>query len=200
MQMDQGTRFPVAMSSGSGAESARGLALPGWYRIATGALLIAIWSAVLAGAPALLPVQMASWLAFLALIVTPGYLLGDLLISNTRLDWVERLAIAFPLGIAVLGIPGMVSLLGHGTVTQLAIGWTVVSAAVILVWVAFVVWMALVRALSAHHVVLLTVLAVYPLAYFVPYWRRSAKRPVLEFVCETDLLVFAGGMALLAFV
>ncbi|MFN2202191.1 MAG: tetratricopeptide repeat protein [Caldilineaceae bacterium] len=141
--MDQGTRFPVAMSSGSGAESARGLALPGWYRIATGALLIAIWSAVLAGAPALLPVQMASWLAFLALIVTPGYLLGDLLISNTRLDWVERLAIAFPLGIAVLGIPGMVSLLGHGTVTQLAIGWTVVSAAVILVWVAFVVWNSL---------------------------------------------------------
>ena len=57
--------------------------------------LIAIWVMVLAALPALLPLQLASWLAFVALLITPGYLLGDMITWKLDLDVVERLALAF---------------------------------------------------------------------------------------------------------
>ncbi len=117
-----------------------GLKLPGWLHTAIGVVLVVVWSVVLAGLPPMLPQQPASWLTFLALVITPGYLLGDLIIRSTKLDWIERLAIAFPLGMAVLMIPGMSTLLRHGTITELAMGWTVVSAALIVLWVGAVIW------------------------------------------------------------
>ena len=152
MQIDRSTRFPTSTASDSStvsdgdAEADAGTGRGPRHRDAGlvsdchGRPLIVIWTAVLAGLPGLLPQQLASWLAFLALIITPGYLLGDLLVRTSRLDWIERLAIAFPLGIAVLGVPGMLTLLRHGTVTGLAVGWTVVSATLILAWVGLVLW------------------------------------------------------------
>ena len=96
--------------------------------------LIAIWVMVLAALPALLPLQAASWLAFIALLITPGYLLGDIITWKLDLDVVERLALALPLGVAILAIPGIIALLLHVDIHQLALGWAVASGAVIISW------------------------------------------------------------------
>ena len=96
--------------------------------------LVIIWIAVLAALPALLPLHIASWFAFLALLITPGYLLGDVITWKLDLDALERLALALPLGITVLAIPGITSLLLHLTIHQFAFIWAVVSGAIILAW------------------------------------------------------------------
>ena len=96
--------------------------------------LIAIWVMVLAALPALLPLQAASWLAFIALLITPGYLLGDIITWKLDLDVVERLALALPLGVAILAVPGIIALLLHVDIHQLALGWAVASGAVIISW------------------------------------------------------------------
>jgi tetratricopeptide (TPR) repeat protein len=96
--------------------------------------LIFIWAAVLAGVPNFLPVQLASWMTFLALTILPGYLLGDLLTTRLDLDQVERMALAFPLGMAVLALPGMAALLLHWTLDQLALGWAGATTLVVLAW------------------------------------------------------------------
>ena len=105
-----------------------------WARISIGAGLIAVWLVVLAGVPHVLPTQAASWLVFLALLIAPGYLLGDLITRRLGLDSLERLALALPLGVVVLAVPGLVSLLQHGSIQELATGWMVTSGLVILVW------------------------------------------------------------------
>ena len=140
MQLERSPRTEQLPVSAAPSSRSLALRLPGWYRLAIGATLIMVWSAVLAGLPGLLPLQWSSWLTFIALIVTPGYLLGDMLLRTSRLDWIERLAVAFPLGMAMLSIPGMVTLLRHGTITDLAVGWTVVSSILILAWVLMAVW------------------------------------------------------------
>ena len=48
--------------------------------------LIAAFLAVGFGLPAQLPLQAASWLTFLAVVVTPGYLLGELVTWRLDLD------------------------------------------------------------------------------------------------------------------
>ena len=112
------------------------------------AFLVAIWIFVLAGIPGALPfelpiwpdvsnpilLQIASWLTFLALFITPGYLLADMLTWRLELDWIERLALAFPLGVAVMAVPGMAALLLHMTLLDLTVGWVVVSGLVIIAW------------------------------------------------------------------
>jgi len=120
----------------------QGIALtaPGWHRYVIGLGLAVAWSAVLLGLPGLLPLQAASWLTFVAVAITPGYLLGDLIVRTMRLDWIERLAIAFPLGMAVLSAPGLYALLRHDTATSLALGWIAASGAVIVAWVAGLLW------------------------------------------------------------
>ncbi len=105
-----------------------------WARISIGAGLIAVWLLVLAGVPRVLPTQAASWLVFLALLIAPGYLLGDLITRRLGLDLLERLALALPLGVVVLAVPGLVSLLQHGSIQELATGWMITSGLVILVW------------------------------------------------------------------
>lgn len=97
-------------------------------------LLILIWGAVLADVAPYLPIQPASWLTFLALVIAPGYLLCDLLTYRLDLDQTERLAIAFPLGIAVLAVPGLAALLRHWTVDELALGWALTSGFLVVVW------------------------------------------------------------------
>lgn len=96
--------------------------------------LICVWAAVLSGGAQHLPTQAASWLTFLALVVLPGYLLGDLLTARLDLDQAERMALSFPLGMAVLTVPGMLALLLHWTIDQLALGWAIGTGVVVLVW------------------------------------------------------------------
>ena len=96
--------------------------------------LVLIWLAVLAALPALLPTQFASWFAFIALLITPGYLLGDIITWKLDLDAVERVALALPLGMAVLAVPGTISLVMHLDIHQLAMGWAIASGFIILIW------------------------------------------------------------------
>ncbi len=96
--------------------------------------LVAIWLMALAAVPALLPVHLASWLAFIALLIVPGYLLGDIITWKLDLDIVERLALALPLGVAVLAVPGIISLVLHLDIHQLAFGWAIASGMVIVGW------------------------------------------------------------------
>jgi len=96
--------------------------------------LIVIWLAVLATLPAILPLQLASWFAFVALLITPGYLLGDIITWKLNMDAVERLALAFPVGMAVLAIPGTIALTMHMGIHELAYGWAIVSGIVIFAW------------------------------------------------------------------
>ena len=111
-----------------------------WARISIGTGLIAVWLLVLAGVPAALPMQGASWLVFLALLIAPGYLLGDLITRRLSLDSLERLALALPLGVVVLAVPGLVALLQHGTIEELATGWMIVSGVVVLAWLVHGLW------------------------------------------------------------
>ncbi len=126
--------------------------------------LIIIWVFVLAGQPHTLPIQAASWLTFLALLITPGYLLGDMAAWRLNLDSIERLALALPLGVLVLAIPGAIALLLHLTLTELAVFWAVVSAGVILLWFVFALLVRQKRPFStnkwaADEIILLLLLA-----------------------------------------
>ncbi len=98
------------------------------------ASLIVIWVMALAALPSLLPLHLASWLAFIALLIVPGYLLGDIITWKLNLDVVERLALALPLGVAILAVPGIISLLYHLDIHQLALGWAIASGIVIVAW------------------------------------------------------------------
>ncbi|MDQ3248324.1 MAG: tetratricopeptide repeat protein, partial [Chloroflexota bacterium] len=79
--------------------------------------------------------QTVSWITFLALFITPGYLLAELLTRRLDLDWLERSALAFPLGVAVMAVPGLAALLLHRTLVELTAGWVIASALVIIVWI-----------------------------------------------------------------
>jgi hypothetical protein len=100
-------------------------------RLGWAAALIGAWLAVVAGGAARLPPDLASPAVFLGLIVAPGYLLGDLLSRRWRPDTLERLALAFPAGIAVLAIPGMIALYRSLTLPQLVTSWTAASGIVV---------------------------------------------------------------------
>lgn len=116
-------------------QSTRHLAVD-WRRWDLGPALFFIiaWLAVIAGGPLWLPDQAAAWLTFAGLFITPGLLLGDMATRRLDLDPLERLALAFPLGIALLALPGMTALLLHWTITTLALGWMIASTAVVVVW------------------------------------------------------------------
>lgn len=111
-----------------------------WFSLLPSLVLIGIWGLLWAGVPATLPVQPASWLTFLALLIAPGYLLGELLTWRLKLDALERLALAFPLSMVVLAVPGMYALLGHLQLADLAAGWQTTSALVVAGWVVHLLW------------------------------------------------------------
>jgi tetratricopeptide (TPR) repeat protein len=98
------------------------------------------WFLVVIGLPSHLPLQVASWLTFVALLITPGYLLADIITWRMGIDWVERLALAFPLGVAILAVPGTVSLLLHATITQLTTAWMMTTALMLTVWLIHLIW------------------------------------------------------------
>lgn len=83
--------------------------------------------------------QVASWLTFVALFITPGWLAADLLTWQLDVDWLERLAVAFPLGIAIMAVPGIMALLLHITLIQLTVLWIGTVALVVLTWLIFAI-------------------------------------------------------------
>ena len=102
--------------------------------------LIALWMLVLTGLPKQLPTQAASWLTFLGFLVTPGFCLAQIITGNQRLDWLERLALAFPFSIAILAVPGTIALVQHATLDVLVLGWGVTSGLIIIAWAAHGWW------------------------------------------------------------
>jgi tetratricopeptide (TPR) repeat protein len=115
-------------------------ATPRWADYLLPAALILAWILVLFGLAPYLPLQVASWLTFVALLITPGYLLADLFTWQMDIDWVERLALAFPLGVAILAVPGMVSLLLHATINELTTAWKIAAALMLILWLLHLVW------------------------------------------------------------
>lgn len=87
------------------------------------------------GLPAFVPRQLASWLAFAALVLAPGFMLALLLTWRLELDWIDRLALSFPLGVAALIPSGLLSLLLHLTADKLLYGWLLTTLAIILTWI-----------------------------------------------------------------
>ena len=69
-------------------------------------LLLALESRVFSG----LPGYPAAALVFLCMIVVPGLLLHEALLPRSRSDVIERLALAFPLGLAVAAPAGLLAL------------------------------------------------------------------------------------------
>lgn len=124
-----------------------------WSHYLITASLLLIWLYVIIGLPFLAPtpargaslplgwpLQLASWLTFLALFITPGWLAADMLTGRLGLDWLERLALAFPLGIAILALPGMAALLLHFTLAQLIWLWIIAVLLLFLSWLALSGW------------------------------------------------------------
>jgi tetratricopeptide (TPR) repeat protein len=113
---------------------------PRWADILIPASLIIAWFLVIGGIAPHLPLQVASWLTFVALLITPGYLLADTITWRMDIDWVERLALAFPLGVAILAVPGIVSLLLHVTITELTAAWKIAAAIMLTFWLLHLIW------------------------------------------------------------
>ncbi|UCC86832.1 MAG: tetratricopeptide repeat protein [Anaerolineales bacterium] len=115
-------------------------AVAGWsgYLIPLG--LIAAWLLVIVGLPANLPIQAASWLTFIALLITPGYFLADIITWRLDIDWLERLALALPLGVAIMAVPGIVALLQHLTISGLTMGWVIATVLVLVAWLLHGIW------------------------------------------------------------
>ena len=109
-------------------------------RLLTIALFLA-WVLVVARVAGSLPTQAASWLTFIALLITPGYFLADLITWRLKLDWLEQLALAMPLGVAILAVPGTIALVQHLTLDQLTSGWIIASALVFLAWLVHGIWL-----------------------------------------------------------
>ena len=109
-------------------------------RLLTIALFLA-WVLVVARVAGSLPTQAASWLTFIALVITPGYFLADLITWRLKLDWLEQLALAMPLGVAILAVPGTIALVQHLTLDQLTSGWIIASALVFLTWLVHGIWL-----------------------------------------------------------
>lgn len=88
-----------------------------------GALLLA----GMFGLCAVLPLRPAGWLSFIVLLIVPGYFLTAAITARLPLDTLERAAIALPLGIALLAVPGIFSLTLHKTKDVLLVGWQVMA-------------------------------------------------------------------------
>lgn len=101
---------------------------------------VLVWALVVHGLPSTLPLQVTSWLTFLALLVAPGYLLAEVIAWRTDLDLLERLAIAFPVSVVILALPGLAALLLHRTIDELATGWIMASAIAVGAWFIHLIW------------------------------------------------------------
>src|SRR5262245_50600055 len=82
-----------------------------------------------------LDIQVGNWLFWLGFLIMPGYLLAEILTWQIELDWLERLALAFPLGIAAMAPVGETVLLAHFNVQVLAVGWILTAIVVLALWI-----------------------------------------------------------------
>jgi tetratricopeptide (TPR) repeat protein len=85
--------------------------------------------------PAGLDLQVGSWLFWLGLLIMPGYLVADMVTWQLDLDWIERLALAFPLGITAMAPVGETVILAHFNVQVLAVGWVLTAAVILAAWI-----------------------------------------------------------------
>lgn len=97
-------------------------------------MLLLCWLLTILAVPAGLPLPIASLLTFGGLFIAPGTWLADLLAWRAGLDRLERLALAFPLGVGLMAGPGIVALVGHFSLVQLTAGWIGLSALVLAIW------------------------------------------------------------------
>jgi len=148
-----------------------------WPRHLCSIGFVLLWLAILLGLhariaesmaiPEAVRVQVVSWLTFFAVFITPGWLIAEILTWHLDLDWLERLALAFPLGVAVMAVPGMAALLWHLTLAQLNILWIAASAAVVVAWVIHLILRRSAPAQSTRWTMDEVILAVLLLAAFI---------------------------------
>lgn len=97
-------------------------------------MLLICWLLTILAVPAGMPLPIASLLTFGGLFIAPGTWLADLLAWRAGLDRLERLALAFPLGVGLMAGPGIVALVGHFSLEQLTAGWIGLSVLVLILW------------------------------------------------------------------
>ncbi|MBD3393278.1 MAG: hypothetical protein GF418_14230, partial [Chitinivibrionales bacterium] len=76
----------------------------------------------------------------------------------------------------------------------------VIMVTVSVLWMAFAGVLTLLGLQSIPHFVFVAAVALYPFAYTMYYRNPGHSRAVLDFLCESDLLVFGSGLAALSVV
>ncbi len=67
-------------------------------------------------------------------------------------------------------------------------------------WLLFITGIFLFQRINIYHFIFLLVMACYPITYILAYHISRLSRTTVDFISESDLLVFAGGLALLSIV
>lgn len=65
-------------------------------------------------------------------------------------------------------------------------------------WVILAVFFTLFKLLDIYHLAFLTIMAFYPAVYIYAHFSKKFTRPVIDFLSESDLLIFGCGLALLS--
>lgn len=92
---------------------------------------------VVVGLPKQMPMQAASWWVFLAILILPGYLLTSIFRFFYPLEFLERLALSLPVGMAAFSLPGLFIMVLHRTYMDLLIGWLATTTIIIVVSLLF---------------------------------------------------------------
>jgi len=89
------------------------------------------------GLPKKIPMQAASWWVFLAILILPGYLLTSIFRFFHPLEFLERLALSLPVGMAAFSLPGLFVMVLHRTYMDLLIGWLATTTIIIVACLLF---------------------------------------------------------------
>jgi tetratricopeptide (TPR) repeat protein len=84
------------------------------------------------GLPSQIPMQVASWLAFIGILIIPGYLLTSIFSYYHPFEFLERLALSLPIGLAAFSIPGLIVMVLHRAYSELLLSWLVTTALIFL--------------------------------------------------------------------
>lgn len=91
------------------------------------AVLVALLVAYEGDVISTLPAYPAVVLTFLAIVVVPGLVLQAVLLKGSALGPVERLAVAMPLGLGIVALPGLIALERHADLQEFAVLHSVVA-------------------------------------------------------------------------